>query len=220
MQFQQFYPHEMRDWILLDNQSSVSVFCNRDLVQNIRKSNDGDMDLSTNGGVLVTKQKADLPQWGEVWFNNHAITNIISYAEMTDRYRITYDSGKEDAFIVHLSDNKTVRFNRLGKKLYVYKPSITKQLQLLNTVEENKTFFTQRQFDRAKRARDLYHALDTPSIQDFKAMLRMNSIIGNPVTTDDIIMAEHIFWRRHWSDKGQDNSTQASSSCRRLHRDP
>ena len=144
MQFQQFNPHEMRDWILLDNQSSVSVFCNRDLVQNIRKSNDGDMHLPTNGGVLVTKQKTDLPQWGEVWFNNHAITNIISYAEMADRYRNTYDSGKEDAFIVHLSDNKTVRFNRLGNNLYVYEPSITKQLQLLNTVEENKTFFTQR----------------------------------------------------------------------------
>ncbi|KAI2506113.1 Reverse transcriptase (RNA-dependent DNA polymerase) [Fragilaria crotonensis] len=193
LQFQQFDAHEMRDWILLDNQSSVSVFCNKELVQNIRRSNDGDMHLSTNGGVLVTTHKADLPQWGEVWFNESAITNIISYAEMADRYRITYDSGKEDAFIVHLSDDKAVRFTRLGNNLYVFKPPIKKQVQLLNTVEENKTFFTQRQFERAKRARDLYHALGTPSITDFKAMLRMNTIIGNPVTTEDIVMAEQIF---------------------------
>jgi hypothetical protein len=170
LQFQQFEAHEMRNWILLDNQSSVSVFCNRDLVQNIRKSSDGDMHLSTNGGVLVTSNKADLPQWGEVWFNNSAITNIISYAEMADRFRITYDSGKEDAFIVHLSSDKTVRFSRLGNNLYVFKPPI-KETQLLNTVEENKTFYTQRQFDRAKRARD--------SIKDFKAMLRMNTITNN-----------------------------------------
>ncbi|KAI2512474.1 Reverse transcriptase (RNA-dependent DNA polymerase) [Fragilaria crotonensis] len=122
-----------------------------------------------------------------------AITNIISYAEMADRYRITYDSGKEDAFVVHLSDDKTVRFTRHGNNLYVFKPPIKKQVQLLNTVEENKTFFTQRQFERAKRARDLYHALGTPSISDFKAMLRMNTIIGNPVTTEDIVMAEQIF---------------------------
>ena len=88
---------------------------------------------------------------------------------------------------------KLVRFTRLGNNLYVFKPPIKKQIQLLNTVEENKTFFTQRQFDRAKRARDLYHALGTPSINDFKAMLRMNTIIGNPVTTEDIVMAEQIF---------------------------
>lgn len=193
LQFQQFNANQMRDWILLDNQSSVSVFCNRHLVENIRNSNEGDMHLSTNGGILVTNQKADLPQWGEVWFNESAITNIISYAEMADRYRIIYDSGKEDAFIVHLSNDKAVRFNRLHNNLYVFKPSIKTQVQLLNTVEENKTFFTQRQFERAKRARDLYHALGTPSVNDFKAMLRMNTIIGNPVTTEDIVMAEQIF---------------------------
>ena len=85
----------------------------------------------------MTTHKADLPQWGEVCFNELAITNIISYAEMADRYRITYDSGKEDAFIVHLSNDKDVRFTRLGNNLYVHKPSIKKQVQLLNTVEEN-----------------------------------------------------------------------------------
>jgi hypothetical protein len=30
-------------------------------------------------------------------------------------------------------------------------------------------------------------------VNDFKAMLRMNTIIGNPVTTEDIVMAEQIF---------------------------
>ena len=48
--------------------------------------------------------KADLPQWVEVWFNDKAITNIFSYAKMADRYMITYESEKEDAFIVHLPD--------------------------------------------------------------------------------------------------------------------
>ena len=114
---------------------------------------------------------------------------------MADRYRITYDSSKEDAFVVHMSDDKQVCFTRLGNNLYVYKPPINNNVkaQLLNTVEENKSFYTQRQFDRAKRARDLYHALGTPSINDFKAMLRMNTITNNPVTTEDINIAEKIF---------------------------
>ena len=194
LQFHQ-QAQDMREWILLDNQSSVTVFCNKDLVENIRESTTGSMYLTTNGGTLVTRQKADLPQWGEVWFNDKAVTNIFSYAEMADRYRIKYDSEEDDAFFVYLP-NKTVRFERIGNNLYVYKPrnkTIPQRIQLLNTVNENKSFYTQRQFERAKRARDLYHALGTPSINDFKSILRMNMITNNPVTTDDIKIAEKIF---------------------------
>ena len=91
-----------------------------------------------------------------------------------------------------------IRFERHPNNLYVYKPdkrSIKNQprLQLLNTVEENKSFYTQRQFDQAKRARDLYHALGTPSLHDFKAMLRMNTMANNPVTSKDIKIAEKRF---------------------------
>jgi hypothetical protein len=78
MLFQQHH-EDMRWWILLDNQSSVSLFCNPNLVSNIRTSDTGDMLLSTNGGLLVTKNKADVPQWEEVWYNPKAITNIFSY---------------------------------------------------------------------------------------------------------------------------------------------
>jgi hypothetical protein len=173
LQFQQVYGSQMRYWILLDNQSSISVFCNRDMVQNIRKS-EFVMELATNGGVLKIRQRADLPGWGEVWFHEKAITNILSYAEMVDKHRITYDSANEDAFVVHLSKDKTVRFTRFDNNLYVFKPSIGARVehQLLNSVEENKSFYTERQFERAKMARDLYHAMGTPSLSDFKKKIK------------------------------------------------
>jgi hypothetical protein len=77
----------------------------------------------------------------------------------------------------------------------VFKPSIGARVehQLLNSVEENKSFYTERQFEQAKMARDLYHAMGTPSISDFKAMLWMNVIGNNPVTTEDIKIADKIF---------------------------
>ena len=59
------------------------------MVINIRDSKDGNMYLETNGGTLITTKKTDLLQSGEVWFNELAITNIFSYAEMSDKYRIT-----------------------------------------------------------------------------------------------------------------------------------
>jgi hypothetical protein len=54
--------------------------------------------------------------------------------------------------------------------LYVYIPKKEKNVQLLSSVEENKGFCTSNQFERAKRARDFYHAIGSPSDSDFKAI--------------------------------------------------
>ena len=70
-------------------------------------------------------------------------------------------------------------------------------------MDENKAFYTNRQFAKAKKARELYHALGTPSVQDFKAMLRMNLITNNPITVEDIKIAEQIFGSDIGSLKGK-----------------
>jgi hypothetical protein len=160
--------------------------------------------------------KADVPGWGEVWFDPTAMTNIFSYAQMVDRHPVTYDSTKEDAFIVHLP-HKQVKFTR-ENGLYVYRPPYVKQpvitkvaydnklqraklqpttvdnqAQFLETMDENKKFYTKRQFERAKRARELLYSLGYPSINDMKAIIQMNAIKNNPVTTEDVDIAEKIF---------------------------
>ena len=185
---------DMRNIILLDNQSTATVFCNEEMVENIRETKDT-LYLSTNGGVMVSNLKANIPGWGVAWFNPKAVTNIFSFAEMKDRYRIDY-SNEEDAFIVHLP-HRDVKFTRNNIGLYVYRPTLRNNhkhdMQFVTTLEENKTFYTPRQFERAKMARDLYHAVGTPSIEDFKAIIKINAIKNNPVTTDDILLAEKIF---------------------------
>jgi hypothetical protein len=187
---------DMEDWILLDNESTTTIFCNPDMIQDICNIKNKSLDLVTNAGILRTTQKATIPGWGEAWFNPQAITNIFSYAKMAKRHRITYNSNKEDAFTVYLPD-KRIKFTKTDQGLYVFKPKIRKTnrigSQFVNTVDENKTFFTTRQVDKAKQAREHCHALGTPPIQDFKAILCMNLIANNPVTTEDIEIAEEIF---------------------------
>jgi hypothetical protein len=209
--------------ILLDSESSTSIFCNPSFVTDIHET-DEVLELLTNGGPLKTNLKATVPGFGLVWFDSDSIANIFALADMEDKYRVTYDSAKQSALIVHLP-HKTVKFCRSAGKLYYYKPDYNTgnsdtgsnkkfgpsnhaKFTLVNTVEENKLAYTNRQFERAKKARELYHALGTPSISDFKAIIRMNAIKNNPITLEDIKIAENIFGPDVGSLKGKTTRTK------------
>jgi hypothetical protein len=189
----------MKDEILLDTASSASLFGNKDYVSSIQESN-GTLELQTNGGSIVSKQSGQVDKFGTVWYNPNSVANIFSFAEMKRIYRITYDSEVEDAFVVHTPTNE-VRFKPLSNGLYSLNPKRTTehppttamQFQFMNTLEENKKFFTPRQFERAKLARDLFHSLGCPSLKNLKGVIRMNMIRDNPVTTKDVDLAESIF---------------------------
>jgi hypothetical protein len=119
--------------------------------------------------------------------------------QLCRRYRITSDSSVEKAFIVHLSQKKI----KFGNDLYVFIPNKFKNpdkmseefnnVQLSSSVKENARNVTLNQFERAKKAGDLHHAIGTPSVQDLKDVLRMNLISNNPITTEDIEIGELIF---------------------------
>jgi hypothetical protein len=129
-----------------------------------------------------------------VWYDETVIANIFRLSELK-KHRVTYDSEKEDAFIVHMNED-TLKFECNPEGLYTYKVSdeyLKKQSHLINTVKENRVGYTQRQFEQARRARELYHIVGTPTIESFKALIKMNAIKNCPVTTEDVNNAEKIF---------------------------
>jgi hypothetical protein len=167
--------------------------------------------------------RAMVKDFGEVWFNPNSVTNIFSMAEMESKYNITYNPGE---FIVHLPHTNAT-FSRNERGLYMFTPPQAEhsynrnqrgldyafQQYISNSppidfVEENKLMFTESQVERAKRARQLYHALGTPSTKDFKTIITMNAIKNLPVTIDDVNLAEKIFGPDIGALKGKTTQTK------------
>jgi hypothetical protein len=64
---------------------------------------------------------------------------------------------------------------------------------LVIAVKENMMGYTQRQFENAKRARQLYHIMGCPTVENLKHILRQNIIKNCPVTAEEVNIAEKIF---------------------------
>ena len=81
-------------WILLDNQSTIDVFSNPDLLRGIHQV-DRTMNIYCNAGLKQTSEIATLPGYGEVWFHPTGIANILSFARVRERgHKIHYNNNK------------------------------------------------------------------------------------------------------------------------------
>jgi hypothetical protein len=111
------------------------------------------LELAMNAGTKTTKQVADVPGFGTVWYDKTAIANIFGLSDLKKKHMITFDSEKEDAFIVHM-DKGTMKFKCNPEGLYTFEVSdkyLKKESHLINTVKENRVGYTQRQFEQAKK---------------------------------------------------------------------
>ena len=108
----------------MDSQSTVDIFCNKKLVNNIYKADNG-MTMRSNGGTMKVTKKASVRGYHkDVWFNSKAITNILSLKNLQQQYRVTYDSVDQE-FVVHRENhNKSnMKFKMHESGLHFYDPN-------------------------------------------------------------------------------------------------
>jgi hypothetical protein len=75
-----------------------------------------------------------------VWYNKGAIANIFGLSDLKKKHRITFDSEKEDAFIVH-TDDGNMKFKCNPEGLYTFEVSdnyLKMENHLINTVNKNR----------------------------------------------------------------------------------
>ena len=183
-------------WILLDSQSTISVFKNNEMLTNVRRS-PYTLRAITSGGHQDSEMVGDFPNLGQVvWYNPASIANILSLADVSKVCRVTMDTTKERAMCVHRLDGSVLKFAEHPSGLYVFATTNGSSQQvnaynMLSTVADQKKFFSQREIKAADRARALYRKLGRPDGAEFhQALLRRNLIQNSPVTADD---AKRVF---------------------------
>ena len=74
---------------------------------------------------------------------------------------------------------------------------------MVTTVRENKSRYTNEDYSKAVRAKELQIKIGRPNTRDFIRIVTTNQLPNCPVTKADIIAAEHIFGPDVGSIKGK-----------------
>jgi len=150
------------------------------------------MTVYGNGGALTTNKKGTLQRYGEVWFHEDAITNILSLKNVRSKFQLTYESHPESIFTVHKHDGSTNQFKMHSDGLH-YFDTKHKSQAFVSTVSGEAEGFSKQQLSQAKQARELQAKLGHPSLHDLKAIVSANLISNLPVFILDINRAEKIY---------------------------
>jgi hypothetical protein len=193
-------PHSLipSTWILLDSQSTISVFKNKHFLNNIRNST-SPLKVYTNGGTQTSTLVGDVTNFGTVWYNPQSLANILSLADVRKICRVTMDTAVESAMCVHKADGSLMKFIEYTTGLYYFDTAKTNARKhnlhytFVTTVNGNKSRFHRREVEGADRARALYKKIGRPSQQHFEHILRNNIIRNCPVTVDDAKRAIVIY---------------------------
>ena len=111
--FVQEWKKGLKDLALIDSDSDATMFNNKNLINEIKPSNHN-MKVDANGeGCLEAASSCEVPSMPcKVRINKENITSTTSLADVADDHRVTMDTSKDQAMLVHLPD-KIVRFGQM-----------------------------------------------------------------------------------------------------------
>jgi hypothetical protein len=175
------------DEVLLDNQADISIIHPR-LLQHIKDSEDRVKDNGVGGLQLIVNKKGYLPDFFEVYTSADTKANVLSSAEVEDKYRITYIP--KEAFVVHLVDRDIV-FHHRGK-LYVAKWEDVSAIY--STARELESLYTKAKVARAKVACEVLKNVRYPLLEEFIHLVEDGNIHELPgILRADIRRAFEIY---------------------------
>jgi len=164
-----------KTWIRLNSQSTIDVFSNPSLLNNIRDVKHN-LVLYCNAGKAVLSKKCDLKGYGTVWFYPSGIANILSLSIVKKKCKVTYNSTLDDGFLVQKADGSTRVFRPSKKGLFFSDAQDNAGNVFVNTVAKNKSKYTIKEYYNAVCARSLQEIIGHPTTSEVIKFVEGNMI--------------------------------------------
>ena len=107
--------------VYLDSAATKSLFCDEELLDDVRGSYFR-TEIQTNTGTGQVTKEGDVPGFKTVMFSEKVIANLLALNEVCEKYHVTFDSKKENAFNVKLNDGRVMKFSCDKEGMYLYSP--------------------------------------------------------------------------------------------------
>ena len=156
--------------LLLDSCSTLDLFCKKTQSPRYGKARKS-MSVKGGGGDPKAHNKAYVENYGEVWFDERAIMNIMALKNVKEKFRVTYDSGRDGTFTVHNPNGVNIKFIMHRDGLH-YHDTVNRQVNMVQNLTENDKGYSKRQLTDVNTARDLYAKVRYPSIKGFANMVK------------------------------------------------
>jgi GMP synthase PP-ATPase subunit len=104
----------------------------------------------------------DLPGFGQVWYNEDSLANILSLAELRKICRVTMDTSKAAEIVVYKHNGDKLKCIESGNGLYYYDTEQSKarttssDYSFVSSVVDNKAKYTTQQVSGADLAKRIY----------------------------------------------------------------
>ena len=191
-------------WILLDTCSTCDVSNNPNLVTNIHTCDQEDrLTAYTNRGAQLYNLITDLILLPiQVHFKKASMATILSMKSVAaiPGARLMMDTATNNVITLFLKNRQTFVFQQFQNGLYFFDSNdvtkTNKPLQnysLLQTVTEQKSYFTPQEIKGADNSRKYQEYLYYPSTTTFKNYVTSNLLNNCEVTADDVNRAELIY---------------------------
>ena len=166
------------DDVILDNGADISIF-NVRLLREIEPCDD--VKVHGIGGLSTVVDKTGyLEGFFRVHGNGTTNINVLSYAEVEDKYEITCLRG--EGFLVHTED-RDIMFARVGK-LYVAKwADITGIAKSYVTTQETEASHSKADIVKAKQAYELGSVSGYPSVEELINLVQDGNVSEMPEIT-------------------------------------
>ena len=212
----------LRDDVVLDNATTVGVFHNRDLLEDVRPVT-APVGITSVGGTVTPTHMGDF-RGVPVYYWPDSPVNIVPQFKLEDKCRLLYDENSkayyvysaEDANLLYVFERRedlgNLRVCNMGSRgarrleeLSTAPPS--KRLFTFLTVEQKKQNFTVREQQGADEALQFIRNLGYPSTKAAAEAINRGTINNVPATTADLHRSVRIYGVPEAGAKGKGRAT-------------